>query len=124
MPLSEDEQRIINEIERSFYESDPAYAAKVRGTSLYRHAGRNLKFALLGFVAGLVILVTGFTVSLFLGVAGFMAMLASAFIAERNLRAMGRAGWSSATSSLKVKGLGDSLEETRKKFQQRFKRED
>ena len=41
VPLSEDEQRILHEIERRFYESDPAFASQVSQTTLYRHAGRN-----------------------------------------------------------------------------------
>lgn len=123
VPLSEDEQRIINEIERSFYESDPAYANKVRSTTLYRHAGRNLKWAALGFVAGLVVLVTSFASSLVLGMAGFLAMLASAFVFERNLRRMGKAGWSQATETLRAKGFGDSISDTRKKIQKRFKKD-
>ena len=123
MPLSEDEERILHEIEQQLHATDPQLVREVSSTTLYRHAGRNLKWAALGFVAGLVVLVIGFTASLLFGVVGFMAMLASAFVAERNLRAMGRAGWDSASSSLRVKGLGDSIDETRKKLQQRFKRE-
>ena len=37
MPLSEDEQRILQEIERNFYDSDPAFAREVSTTTLYRH---------------------------------------------------------------------------------------
>ena len=104
MPLSEDEQRIINEIERSFYESDPAYANKVRSTSLYRHSGRNLKWAGVGFVVGLLVLITSFASSLLLGMTGFLVMLGSAFFFERNLRKMGRAGWQQVTESMRAAG--------------------
>ena len=38
MPLSEDEQRILHQIEQQFYESDPAFAQQVSQTTLYRHA--------------------------------------------------------------------------------------
>ncbi|HYX44684.1 MAG TPA: DUF3040 domain-containing protein, partial [Acidimicrobiales bacterium] len=70
MPLSEDEQRILHEIEQQFYESDPAFAREVGKTTLYRHAGRNLKWAALGFICGFVLLVGGFTASLFWGFLG------------------------------------------------------
>ena len=50
-------------------------------------------------------------------------MLASAFFFERNLRTMGRAGWTQVTESMKAKGLSDSLGETRKKLQKRFKKD-
>src|SRR5947199_5773009 len=92
VPLSEDEQRILHEIEQQFYESDPAFARGVGKTTLYRHAGRNLKWATLGFLAGFVLLVVAFASSLFLGFVGFAVMLACAFVFERNLRKMGRSG--------------------------------
>ncbi len=48
MPLSEDEQRILSEIEAKLYESDPALARDIADTTIYTHAYRNLKWALLG----------------------------------------------------------------------------
>ena len=124
MPLSEDEQRILHEIERSFYENDPAFARGVSETTLYRHAGRNLKFSALGFVAGLVVLLVSFASSLVLGMIGFLAMLGSAFVFERNLRKMGKAGWEQMTQSVRDKGLGDMLGNTRKRLRDRFRRDD
>ena len=50
MPLSEDEQRILQEIEAQFYANDPQLAQQVSETTLYRHASRNIKWAALGFV--------------------------------------------------------------------------
>ena len=43
MPLSEDEQRILSEIEDHLYESDPSLAREVAQTTIYTHAFRNLK---------------------------------------------------------------------------------
>ena len=43
MPLSEDEQRILQQIEAQLYESDPALAREVATTTLYSHAFRNIK---------------------------------------------------------------------------------
>lgn len=91
MPLNEEEQRILQEIEKTFYENDPEFADRVRSETVYKHAGRNLKWAALGFVVGLVITVATFTVSTILGGFGFLVMLASAFFFERNLRRVGRA---------------------------------
>lgn len=124
MPLSEDEQRILHEIERSFYENDPAFARGVSETTLYRHAGRNLKYAGLGFVAGMVLLVVSFASSLILGMVGFLAMLGSAFVFERNLRKMGKAGWEQVTQSVRDKGIGDMLGNTRQRLRDRFRRDD
>ena len=64
MPLSEEEQRILHEIERNFYEHDPDFAARVRRETVYRHAGRNCKWSALAFLGGLAILVVWFSTSL------------------------------------------------------------
>lgn len=123
MPLSEDEQRILHEIEQSFYENDPAFAHGVSQTTLYRHAGRNCKYAALGFVAGLVFLITSFTKSPWFGMTGFLVMLGSVFVFERNIRKMGRAGWQQMTRSVRSSGLQDMLGTTSKKLRDRFRRE-
>ena len=124
MPLSEDEQRILHEIERSFYENDPAFARGVSQTTLYRHAGRNSKWAALGIVGGLVLLVTTFATSLPLGMAGFLIMLASAFILERNLRKMGKAGWQQVTQNVRDRGLPNAFGSTRNRLRERFQKRD
>ena len=124
MPLSEDEQRILHEIERSFYENDPAFARGVSETTLYRHAGRNAKYGLLGIVAGLVFLVATFATSLVLGMIGFLVMLGSVIVLERNLRKMGKAGWETVTQSVRDRGIGDVLGSTRKRLRDRFPKRD
>jgi hypothetical protein len=124
VPLSEDEQRILHEIEQQFYESDPAFARGVGKTTLYRHAGRNLKWAALGFVAGFVLLVTSFTSHLYLGFLGFAVMLASAFFFERNLRKMGKAGWKQVTGSLKTTQVKEQMGDVGKRLKKRFRREE
>jgi hypothetical protein len=86
MPLSEDEQRILHQIEQQFYESDPDFAYNVSQTSLYRHAFRNIKWAALGLVAGLVFLLLTLSVHVLLAFTGFLMMLACAFVIERTSR--------------------------------------
>ena len=124
VPLSEDEQRILHEIEQQLYESDHAFADKVRSTTLFRHAGRNLKWSALGFVAGLVLLILSFASNLLLGFGGFLVMLGSAFVFERNLRKMGRAGWQQMTESMRAGNLRDYLGDAGKRFRGRFKRDE
>jgi hypothetical protein len=124
VPLSEEEQRILHEIERSFYERDPAFARGVSEHTLYRHAGRNCKWAAVGFLAGLVVLVVSFASTLVLGFLGVFLMFGCALVFERNLRKMGRAGWQEVTQSVKAKGLPDVLGETGKRIRKRFKREE
>src|SRR3954447_4841605 len=122
VPLSEDEQRILSEIERRFYESDPKTAHQFSTTTLYRHAGRNCKWAALGFVAGLVLLLVSFASSLILGVLGFAIMLASAIVFERNLRKMGRSSCHDSTDASRSGG-GPSGDAGRK-LGEPFRRDD
>ncbi len=124
MPLSEDEQRILQEIEAQFYATDPQLAQQVSETTLYRHAARTIRWAILGFVAGFVVLVGSFASSLVLGFAGFLGMLACAFIVERNVRKLGRAGLESLTSQMKGARLRGILGDAGDNVRRRFKRGD
>lgn len=122
MPLSEDEQRILQEIERNFYDSDPAFAHGVSTTTLYRHAGRNLKWAGAGFVAGLVILILGFTESVFLGFLGFLVMVGCAFLFYLNAAKMGRAGLQSV--SQRTGNITEIMSRRSQRMRERFRRDD
>jgi hypothetical protein len=122
VPLSPEEQRILQDIEKSFYEHDPEFAHEVSSTTLYKVAGRNLKWLALGFVAGLVILLVSFASSLVLGFFGFIIMLTCAFFFERNLRKMGKAGWAAFTSSVGSGGLNGSIGRAGKRVRDRFRR--
>jgi hypothetical protein len=124
VPLSEDEQRILQEIEQQLYASDPQLVREVSSTTIYRHAGRNLKWATLGFLAGIVLLVLTYRSSILLGGAGFLAMLASAFVFERNLRKMGKAGWQEWSEQVRVGGLKDRFGDAGQRMRDRFKRDD
>ena len=60
MPLSEEEQKILKEIEAQLNATDPGLVEQVSRTTLYRHAARMIRWAALGFLAGLVLLVFTF----------------------------------------------------------------
>lgn len=122
MPLSEDEQRILHEMERALEEHDPEFADRVRSETVYRHAGRYCKWAALGFFAGLALLVVSFATSLAAGFAGFLIMLFSVIVFERNLRRMGRAGWHDISRSMRGQGISEALGDTRRRLRERFKR--
>ncbi|NNN10466.1 MAG: DUF3040 domain-containing protein [Acidimicrobiaceae bacterium] len=123
MPLSEEEQRILQEIEKTFYDHDPAFADRVRSETVYRHAGRNLKWAGVIFVLGLIFTVGTFTTSVWLGIFGFLVMLGSAVYFEENLRKMGRAGWQDLSSNMKANGVQGSVADLQNKLKNRFRRE-
>ena len=53
MPLSEDEQRILQQIEQQFYATDPDLAGEIGNHSLYTHCLRRMRWAAAIFVVGL-----------------------------------------------------------------------
>ena len=89
MPLSDHEQQILDEIERRLQEEDPRLASAVGRTSLFAHAARRIRWSVLAFLAGFVMLML-FAVSVWLAVAGFAVMLASALLIYHQLRVMGQ----------------------------------
>lgn len=91
MPLSEHEQRVLQQLEESLKRDDPAFEKKVREANVYRDAGRRLRWAGAGFLLGLIVLLVFFTTSLPLGLVGVAVMFASGVVMERNVRRMGRA---------------------------------
>lgn len=123
VPLSEHEQRILEQIERTFYQEDPEFVDRVQKETVYRHAGRNLKWAALAFVCGLALLIATFTRSVLLGLLGFLVMLAAAVAFERNLRRMGKAGLAELTSSVKERGVPQSWTELKGRVRERFHRQ-
>jgi hypothetical protein len=91
MPLSEDEQKILREIEAQLNATDPQLVDQVSRTTVYRHAGRNIRLSLLATILGLVLVITQFTNSTLLAVVGFVIMLGSLLVVSDNLKRMGKA---------------------------------
>jgi hypothetical protein len=92
MPLSEEENRILKQIEEQFYTDDPKFAQQVGAASLYRHAMRRVRWGVVGVVAGLAFLVATLQIHFMVAFLGFLLMLVSAFVIERNARIVGRIG--------------------------------
>ncbi len=78
MPLNEREQRILQEIERQFYQEDPKLAETVAKTTLRSVGRRRRRLAFVVFAVGLVVMLLTFTTSPWIAVAGFIVMLAAA----------------------------------------------
>ncbi len=87
MPLSEEEARLLEQMERALVEEDPKLASTLRGTSFQRAARRR---AILGGVvlAGGIALLVGAVLlgQPVLGVAGFVVMLGGAVLAVTTVR--------------------------------------
>jgi hypothetical protein len=87
--LSDREQRILAEIERQFYEEDPALAHAVRNISRSTRLG--VRLPIVGLVAGLAIIVWTFTLYTLVALAGFILMVVSAALLVSAMRARGYA---------------------------------
>ncbi|MBA2280602.1 MAG: DUF3040 domain-containing protein [Actinomycetota bacterium] len=126
MPLSEDEQRILREIEQQFYATDPNFARGVGTTSLYRHGLRRLKLAGLLFLLGVALLVWTLVIGNYVlaFVLGAGPMFGAALLFESNVRKLGRAGIQQVTASVKAAGLRDAFGSAGKKARERFRRDD
>ncbi|WP_066362172.1 DUF3040 domain-containing protein [Herbidospora mongoliensis] len=78
MPLSEHEQRLLDQIEQALYAEDPKWANTVRISDPRSHYKRRLVKASIGFALGVVLLMVGVVSTvIWLGVAGFVVMLAT-----------------------------------------------
>jgi hypothetical protein len=77
VPLSEHEQRQLDQIERALYAEDPKFAQTVRARDPRVHYKRRVVEAAIGFVLGVGLLMTGVVSKyIWIGVAGFVVMLA------------------------------------------------
>lgn len=124
MPLSEDEQRILKEIEENLTVTDPKLVQQVSDTTLYRHSARVIKWSAAGFVAGLVLMILTFTTTLVLGVVGFAVMLGCALAIEHNVRKLGKAGIESVTGSMRGGTLKNMLGNAGSRWRDRWGRDD
>jgi len=81
VPLSDEEARLLHQLEQSLAAEDPDFASTLRGSKFMAHNRRVAVLAALGFVAGLVIMFTGAVSKMtWLGVLGFLAMVGTAFL--------------------------------------------
>lgn len=76
MPLSEEELRLLEQMERALVAEDPKLASTLRGTQVRKHQRRQLVLGIVAFVIGVTVLMSGAVFSLaWLGVIGFVVML-------------------------------------------------
>ncbi len=87
MPLSEEELRLLEQMERALVEEDPKFASTLRGTTMRRNARRRALAAGLAFAAGVTVLMAGaVTQYAYVGIIGFVLMLVSAYVALSAVR--------------------------------------
>jgi len=89
VPLSEHEQRQLEQIEQALYADYPRFANAVRASDPRVHYKRRVAEAALGFLLGVGMLVAGVvTKYIWIGVAGFVVMLACSMWALSSYRHM------------------------------------
>jgi hypothetical protein len=87
VPLSEEELRLLEQMERALVEEDPKLASTLRGTAFRRSARRRAIIAGACFVLGVVVLMTGAVARITpVGIVGFVIMLGSATVALTAMR--------------------------------------
>lgn len=91
VPLSDDEQRILREIEDQL-SADEKFASAVSSSGLYRHSARSVWWSLIGMVVCLVGIVVTLQIHYLVAFVAFIGMLGCALNIERQLRLIGRAG--------------------------------
>ena len=100
MPLSEHEQRMLEQMERALYAEDPKFASALRGSDLRGRYRRRAFLGIFGIVVGLALLPVGIGSKLpLVSVAGFLIMLGSAIWAITNWRRVPLAGESAGPAA-------------------------
>ncbi|GAA4440217.1 DUF3040 domain-containing protein [Actinokineospora soli] len=131
MPLSEHEQRLLDQIERALYAEDPKFASTVRGARLRKPSRRRKLQGIALLVVGAVLLVTGVMLPKLGGVPvvsllGFLIMFGGALLAWTSFRqgdkaaAEGDGGSAGGTSPPSRSNFSQRMEE---RFRKRFDEE-
>jgi|TARA_B100001750_G_scaffold205457_1_gene182531 hypothetical protein len=124
VPLSDDEQRILHQIEKEFYDSDPEFAREVSETTLYRHALRSIKWAVIVGVAGIIGVIATLQIHFGLAFVAFLAMFVCAVVIERNLRKMGKAGFQKVTGQVRSGQMRANIGGLSERMRNRMRRDD
>ena len=93
MPLSEHEQRLLEQMERALYAEDPKFATALEGTGLRARTRRTVYLAAAGFVVGVAVLVGGVVAKhTWVSGVGLVVMLGCAVLAVATWRKAPRLG--------------------------------
>jgi len=93
VPLSEHEQRLLEQIERALVDDDPKFASTVRTSDRKQKARRKLQLGVLMVVVGLAVVVAGVAIpsnavaQVVVGVAGFLLAFAGVGLVVLNYQA-------------------------------------
>jgi hypothetical protein len=87
VPLSEHEQRMLEQMERALYAEDPKFATALEGSGLRTYTRRRVYQAVVGFLVGIALLMAGMVAQqIWISVVGFLVMLGCAVLAVTGWR--------------------------------------
>jgi hypothetical protein len=87
MPLSEHEQRLLDQIEQALYAEDPKFASSVSAARPRSRTRTMLALSILGVLVGIAVVLVGLTKNLIpVGVVGFVLIVGSCVLAAGVLR--------------------------------------
>lgn len=123
MPLSDHEQRLLDEIEQALYAEDPKFAAAVRSARTRSRTRRAGALCILGVLAGLALVLVGLMTNLIaLSVVGFVLVVGSCGYVAQLIRGRGNPapeGSNNAPRQQRAGGLKTRMEERlRRRFEQ------
>ena len=130
MPLSEHEQRLLEQIERALVDDDPKFASTVRTGDRRQKARRKVQIGVVLVVVGLAVVLGGAVLpQVLVGVAGFLIAFGGAALVVLNYKsatgavepgsAAGPAGRPSAGRGKGAKGRRQPL---KSRLEERFRR--
>ena len=91
MPLSEHEQKLLEQLEKQLHEDDPKFASSMGSVPGRSWSTRHLVIGVLATLAGVLLLLSGvWTQIILLGVLGFVVMGAGVYFATMRSSAVGR----------------------------------
>lgn len=120
VPLSDHEQRLLDEIEQALYAEDPKFAASVRSARRRSRTRRSIVLCVLGVVAGLALVLVGLIAEIIaLSVVGFVLVVAACGYLTQVLRGRQKAG---ATSTHSSAGAAPKPSRLRSRMEERLRR--
>jgi hypothetical protein len=107
VPLSEHEQRMLEQMERALYAEDPKFASALEGSGLRTYTRRRVYQAVVGFLVGIALLMAGMVAQqVWLSVVGFLVMLGCAVLAVTGWRKAPKPGEQPAAAAPGVPQAG------------------
>ncbi|MFF0424500.1 DUF3040 domain-containing protein [Streptomyces sp. NRRL B-24572] len=123
MPLSEHEQRMLEQMERALYAEDPKFATALEGSGLRTYTRRRVYQAVVGFLVGIALLMTGMVFQedglIWISVVGFLVMLGCAVLAVTGWRKAPKPGEQRAAGGRQARQRRSMMDRIEARWQRR-----